>query len=133
MDAASAFSILPTTFPSSTHFRVAARYVPMTALAGDFYDFVVADDRQAGLLIADVSGHGVPAALIASMVKLAAASQRALADQPSRLFVGMNSALIGNSQNQLVRTAYVHLNPEAQQLCFTAVAHPPLRLLRNGG
>ncbi len=65
-------SILPAGFPNSANFRVAARYVPMTSVAGDFYDFIVADERQAGLLIADVSGHGVPAALIASMVKLAA-------------------------------------------------------------
>src|SRR5215471_11054327 len=69
-------SILPSEFPPSGKFRVAARYVPMTSVAGDFYDFVLADASRAGLLIADVSGHGVPAALIASMVKLAATSQR---------------------------------------------------------
>src|SRR5262249_22664525 len=67
-------SILPTSFPESEYFRVAARYVPMTSVAGDFYDFHVAQNGKAGLLIADVSGHGIPAALIASMVKLAATS-----------------------------------------------------------
>jgi sigma-B regulation protein RsbU (phosphoserine phosphatase) len=64
-------------------------------VAGDFYDFIVADDNRAGLLIADVSGHGVPAALIASMVKLAATSQRANAADPARLLAGMNAALCG--------------------------------------
>ena len=126
-------SILPTEFPKSVHFRVAARYVPMTSVAGDFYDFVVADEHQAGLLIADVSGHGVPAALIASMVKLAAASQRALADEPSRFLSGMNSALFGNTQNQFVTAAYVHLNAESQELRYSAAGHPPMLLLRNGG
>jgi sigma-B regulation protein RsbU (phosphoserine phosphatase) len=77
-------SILPAEFPRSTFFHVAARYVPMTSVAGDFYDYVVAENGQAGLLIADVSGHGVPAALIASMVKLAAASQRINASDPAR-------------------------------------------------
>ena len=75
-------SILPGEFPASAAFRVAARYVPMTSVAGDFYDFIVADEKQAGLLIADVSGHGVPAALIASMVKLAATAQRSNAGRP---------------------------------------------------
>jgi phosphoserine phosphatase RsbU/P len=126
-------SILPTEFPKSVHFRVAARNVPMTSVAGDFYDFVVADEHQAGLLIADVSGHGVPAALIASMVKLAAASQRALADEPSRFLSGMNSALFGNTQNQFVTGAYVHLNAESQELRYSAAGHPPMLLLRNGG
>jgi sigma-B regulation protein RsbU (phosphoserine phosphatase) len=60
------------------NFRVAARYMPVSSVAGDLYDYIIADDRQVGLLIADVSGRGVPAALIASMVKLAAASQRRL-------------------------------------------------------
>jgi len=125
-------SILPAEFPSSRNFRVAARYVPMTSVAGDFYDFIVADDRQAGLLIADVSGHGVPAALIASMVKLAATSQRAQAADPSGFLAGMNTALLGNTQNQFVTAAYVHLDSESQELRYSAAGHPPMLLLRQG-
>jgi sigma-B regulation protein RsbU (phosphoserine phosphatase) len=104
----------------------------MTSVAGDFYDYIVADDHQAGLLIADVSGHGVPAALIASMVKLAAASQRAFAADPSRFLSGMNSVLFGNTQNEFVTAAYVHLNSESRELRYSAAGHPPMLLLRNG-
>jgi len=125
-------SILPASFPDSANFRVAARYVPMTSVAGDFYDFIVADERQAGLLIADVSGHGVPAALIASMVKLAATSQRDHAADPSSLLAGMNAALFGNTQNQFVTAAYVHLDVESRELRYSAAGHPPMLLLRNG-
>jgi sigma-B regulation protein RsbU (phosphoserine phosphatase) len=125
-------SILPGKFPNSTNFRVAARYVPMTSVAGDLYDYIVAENHQVGLLIADVSGHGVPAALIASMVKLAAASQRAVAADPSQFLSGMNSALLGNTQNQFVTAAYVHLNSESEELRYSAAAHPPLLLVRNG-
>jgi len=125
-------SILPAEFPRSACFRVAARYVPMNSVAGDFYDFIVADDRQAGLLIADVSGHGVPAALIASMVKLAATSQRANAGDPARLLAGMNAALCGNTQEQFVTAAYVHLDAEAERLQYSAAGHPPMLLLRRG-
>jgi len=125
-------SILPAEFPVSRNFRVAARYVPMTSVAGDFYDFLVGSDTQAGLLIADVSGHGVPAALIASMVKLAATSQRSHADDPAQLLTGMNAALCGNTQNQFVTAAYVHLDSEAGELRYSAAGHPPMLLLRNG-
>lgn len=125
-------SILPGEFPPSENFRVAARYVPMTSVAGDFYDFVVADDKRAGLLIADVSGHGVPAALIASMVKLAATSQRAQASDPSGFLLGMNRALLGNTQNQFVTAAYVHLDSESHELRYSAAGHPPMLLLRQG-
>jgi sigma-B regulation protein RsbU (phosphoserine phosphatase) len=125
-------SILPGDFPSSTRFEVAARYIPMTSVAGDFYDYIVAEDDRAGLLIADVSGHGVPAALIASMVKLAATSQRQHADDPATLMLGMNSALHGNTQSQFVTAAYVYLDAKANELRYSAAGHPPMLLLREG-
>lgn len=125
-------SILPTQFPESAYFQVAARYVPMTSVAGDFYDFLLAQDGKAGLLIADVSGHGVPAALIASMVKIAANSQRDHADNPAQLLAEMNSTLCGNTQSQYVTTAYVHLDANAGELHYAAAAHPPMLLLRRG-
>jgi sigma-B regulation protein RsbU (phosphoserine phosphatase) len=125
-------SILPESFPQSADFRVAARYVPMTAVAGDLYDFLVADNRQAGLFIADVSGHGVPAAMIASMVKMAAISQRAHAAQPAQMLSGMNAALCGNTQGQFVTAAYVHLDARARELRYAAAGHPPMLMLRDG-
>jgi sigma-B regulation protein RsbU (phosphoserine phosphatase) len=125
-------SILPASFPTSKSFRVAARYHPMSSVAGDFYDFLRSDDDEAGLLIADVSGHGVPAALIASMVKLAAEARRDDADDPSRLLLGMNSILFGNTQSQFVTAAYVYLNASSQELRYSAAAHPPMLLLRDG-
>ena len=125
-------SILPAEFPQSVHFQIASRYLPMTSVAGDFYDYVVSDDHQVGLLIADVSGHGVPAALIASMVKLAASSQRSTADDPASFLKGMNAALCGNTQSQFVTAAYVHLNAQLEELRYSAAGHPPMLLLRNG-
>jgi len=125
-------SILPAAFPASGKFEVAARYIPMTSVAGDFYDYVVAEDKRAGLLIADVSGHGVPAALIASMVKLAATSQRSRADDPAAVLLGMNSALHGNTQNQFVTAAYVYLDADGKELRYSAAGHPPMLLLRDG-
>ncbi len=126
-------SILPVEFPASASFRVAARYVPMTSVAGDFYEFLLGNDKQAGLLIADVSGHGVPAALIASMVKMAATSQRALVAEPAKLLAGMNAALIGNTQQQFVTAAYVYLDAEAGELRYSAAGHPPMLLMRRSG
>jgi phosphoserine phosphatase RsbU/P len=108
--------ILPSAYPASDHFQVAARYVPMTSVAGDFYDFLSTDPNHAGLFIADVSGHGVPAALIASMVKLAASSQRANFSDPAALLDGMNAVLHGNTQSQFVTAAYVYLDATSRTL-----------------
>jgi sigma-B regulation protein RsbU (phosphoserine phosphatase) len=125
-------SILPTAFPASEHFTVAARYAPMTAVAGDFYEFLSTVGPRAGLFVADVSGHGVPAALIASMVKIAINSQRQHAPSPERLLAGVNEALCGSTQGQFVTAAYVYLDAERGELCYAAAGHPPMLLLRQG-
>jgi len=125
-------SILPAEFPPSPHFNVAVRYKPMTSVAGDFYDYVGTGNGAAGLLIADVSGHGVPAALIASMVKLAAASQREAAADPAKFLLGMNRVLHGNTQSQFVTAAYVYVDSTAGVLRYSAAGHPPMLLLHDG-
>ena len=125
-------SILPAGFPMSDHFTVAARYAPMTAVAGDFYEFLSSEGPRAGLFVADVSGHGVPAALIASMVKIATSSQRQHAARPERLLAGVNEALCGSTQGQFVTAAYVYLDAERGELCYAAAGHPPMLLLRDG-
>jgi sigma-B regulation protein RsbU (phosphoserine phosphatase) len=125
-------SILPVSFPELHSFRVAARYIPMSAVAGDFYDFFEIDSSAAGVLIADVSGHGVPAALIASMVKMAASSQHAHLRGPAELLTGINLALCGNTQNQFVTAAYVYLDARAREFRYAAAGHPAMLLLRKG-
>jgi sigma-B regulation protein RsbU (phosphoserine phosphatase) len=125
-------SLLPGTCPSTETFRIAARYVPMKSVAGDFYDVIAAGVGHVGLLIADVSGHGVPAALIASMVKMAAISQRDNAAHPAQLLSGMNRALCGNTQGQYVTAAYVFVDGEKRELRYAAAGHPSMLHLRNG-
>ena len=119
-------------FRMSAHFTVAARYAPMTAVAGDFYEFLSTEGPRAGLFVADVSGHGVPAALIASMVKIATSSQRQHAARPEQLLAGVNEALCGSTQGQFVTAAYVYLDAERGELCYAAAGHPPMLLLRDG-
>jgi sigma-B regulation protein RsbU (phosphoserine phosphatase) len=104
----------------------------MTSVAGDFYEFLQADDGGLGLLVADVSGHGVPAALIASMVKVAVQSQRHNQHDPAALLSAVNQALCGNAQNQFVTAAYVYLDAGSAELRYAAAGHPPMLLLRDG-
>jgi phosphoserine phosphatase RsbU/P len=125
-------SILPAAPPATKEFSVAARYRPMTSVAGDFYEFLDGGDGAVGLLIADVSGHGVPAALIASMVKVAIQAQQHHQDHPAGLLAGVNEALCGNAQNQFVTAGYVYLDPDRNEFRYAAAGHPPMLLLRDG-
>ncbi len=119
-------SILPEAMPELSGLQLAAQYVPMSEVAGDFYDFLVLDDRRVGLLIADVSGHGVPAALVASMMKVAIAAQNEHADDPAKVMTGLNTVLSGKLQGQFVTAAYLYLDLESGTGRYSAAGHPPL-------
>jgi sigma-B regulation protein RsbU (phosphoserine phosphatase) len=124
-------SILPADFPQSANFRVAAGYRPMTSVAGDMYAFLLASEREAGFLIADVSGHGVPAAMIASMVKMAADSRKAHAAHPATLLQEMNAALCGSTHGEMITAAYLYLDATSHEICYAAAGHPAMLLLRD--
>lgn len=119
-------SILPQTVPQIDGLDIAARYVPMTSVAGDFYDFIVVDNKHVGILVADVSGHGMPAALIASMLKIALAAQSAHAGDPARVLHGLNQALCGKFQHHYVTAAYMFVDMEKRTLSYAGAGHPPL-------
>ncbi|HXB53710.1 MAG TPA: PP2C family protein-serine/threonine phosphatase [Vicinamibacteria bacterium] len=119
-------SILPRSMPSVAGLTVATRYRPMTAVAGDFYDFLEMGDSRLGVLVADVSGHGVPAAMLASMVKVAVAAQKLQADDPAAVLTGMNETLEGQLGGQYVTAAYLFLDREAGVMRYSAAGHPPL-------
>jgi sigma-B regulation protein RsbU (phosphoserine phosphatase) len=120
------FSILPQAMPSVAGLTVAARYRPMTAVAGDFYDFLEIDEQRFGVLVADVAGHGVPAALIASMVKVTLAAQRERADRPAAVLAGMNEALCGRLADQYVTAAYLFIDTRLGLIRYAAAGHPPM-------
>ncbi len=119
-------SILPEGMPELQGLQVAAQYVPMSEVAGDFYEFLVVDGKRLGVLIADVSGHGVPAALVASMVKVAIAAQTEHADDPAKVMAGLNSVLSGKLQGQFVTAAYLFLDLQSRTGRYSAAGHPPL-------
>jgi serine phosphatase RsbU (regulator of sigma subunit) len=121
-------SILPSEIPKIEGLDIAARYVPMTSVAGDFYDFIVADEKHIGVLVADVSGHGMPAALIASMLKIALSAQVAHVADPAQVLLGLNQALCGKFQHHFVTAAYLYLDMQKQTLTYAGAGHPPLLL-----
>jgi sigma-B regulation protein RsbU (phosphoserine phosphatase) len=125
-------SILPRGVPNLSQVAMAAHYRPMTAVAGDFYDFLPMDAHRLGILVADVSGHGVPAALIASMVKVAISAQQQHADDPSAVLAGINQMLCGKLDGRCyVTAAYLFLDLGARYIRYGAAGHPPLLWLRQ--
>jgi serine phosphatase RsbU (regulator of sigma subunit) len=121
-------SILPREIPDLPGLEIVARYLPMSSVAGDFYDFLVVDDKHLGILIADVSGHGLPSALIASMLQSALAWQCPHASDPGQVLSGLNRSISGKFERHFVTAAYLFVDLENGTLKYSGAGHPPLLL-----
>jgi sigma-B regulation protein RsbU (phosphoserine phosphatase) len=126
------FSILPAAVPEVRGLQIAVAYRPMTAVAGDFYEFIPVEGERVGFLVADVTGHGVPAALIASMIKVAMQSAVTCTHEPREVLRCLNRVLYGLLGNQLVSAAYLWLDAGNRKALYSAAGHPPLLRWREG-
>ncbi len=125
-------SILPAKNPEVENLQVTAAYRPMTEVAGDFYEFVPIDQSRVGFLVADVSGHGVPAALIAGMIKVAMKSIVSCAENPAEVLRELNRILWGQLHDQFVTAAYLLMDTQNGKALYSAAGHPPLLRWREG-
>ena len=123
--------ILPSKTVDIQGISLAAHYVPMASVAGDFYDFIKMDDKRLGILVADVSGHGVPASLISSMVKIAFSSQLPHASNPARVLAGLNQILCGKLESDFVTAGYLFIDTDNNTATYAGAGHPPLLLWRE--
>jgi len=126
-------SILPRELPKVPGLDFAAGYFPCGEIGGDFYDFQVLDGRGLGLIVADVSGHGIPAALVASMVKIAFAAEAEGMAQPGHTLTRINQVLCGKFSGVFVTACCAFLDPTRGILRYACAGHPGPWLLRRVG
>jgi sigma-B regulation protein RsbU (phosphoserine phosphatase) len=126
-------AILPAAVPSLENIQVAVRYAPMTAVAGDLYGFPSVGPNCIGVLVADVIGHGVAAALVASMVKVAISTQRGLDGEPAKVITGLNTILCNEAGGQYATAVYLYLDAMNGIGRYSAAAHPASLLWRRSG
>lgn len=105
---------------------IAARYLPMVNIGGDFYDYKKIGKESIGLFIADVSGHGVSAALIASMVKMSFHSASARWQRPDMLLKKINEDLYAKANLIFITAAYLCINFKEKKCAIAQAGHPPL-------
>jgi phosphoserine phosphatase RsbU/P len=118
-------SILPRELPSANGVAVVARYLPLDAVAGDFYDVVSLGNGSVVVIVADVSGHGVPAALIASMVKVAFVAEANRSSAPGQILAAMNTTLCGLFDGAYVTAACLVVEHHERRLHYSLAGHPP--------
>jgi sigma-B regulation protein RsbU (phosphoserine phosphatase) len=128
-------SLLPTTLPDIPTLDLAADYQTSTRAGGDYYDFFELPDGKWGILIADVSGHGTPAAVIMAVTHSIAHMLTEPAMLPSVLMTFVNRHLTArytNGSGTFVTAFYGIYDPADRTLSYASAGHPPARLLRCG-
>jgi sigma-B regulation protein RsbU (phosphoserine phosphatase) len=125
--------MLPRGAPHVPGVELSAVYVPSFDLGGDFYDFISLPDENLGLVIADVSGKGVPASLVMASVR---AALRAQVDNLYYLYEVMQrlNLMLHRDANtaEFVTLFYGVLDTKIRRLTYCNAGHPPPLLLRDG-
>ena len=106
--------------------KIAVQYTPANALGGDVYDFRSLDGDKLGILVADISGHGVNAALLSGMVKTLAAPLTASTENPGDVLSGLDAAVEQYFPEGFFCTGFYAIVDESNgALVYAGVGHPP--------
>lgn len=123
-------SLLPAKLPTLPRLELAAFYQTSKNAGGDMYDFFELPDGRLGMLIADVSGHGTPAAVVMAILHAIAHTMPGGHDDPARLLSGINQSLASRYTGDggtFVTAFYGVFDPSSRRLAFASAGHnPPL-------
>jgi PAS domain S-box-containing protein len=123
--------LLPQEMPQNDQLRIVSKYAPMARIGGDFLDVVSMSGDAYGILVADVTGHGIHAALLAFMSAMAFKSADPRQDSTERVLRAVNRALYGKLHDAyFVAMFYAILDTKAQSLTYTQAGNPPALLVR---
>jgi len=124
-------SLLPEREAIVNRVAVSCRYTPCSALGGDLYDYAAAGADGIGLLIADVSGHGVSAAMLTGIVKSAFHASYVDGFEPSAVVQRVSMGLAAFSPERFVTLVAALISPDKRQLRYVNAGHPPIVLWRS--
>jgi sigma-B regulation protein RsbU (phosphoserine phosphatase) len=127
-------AILPSSFPNKPGCEGAACMIPATTMGGDFYDFIELPDGKIGLAMADVSGHGVPAAFFMAVARTNLRDLAALHPDPGECLARTNEELCAQNPMELfVSVFYSVLDPPTGLLRYANAGHNPPFVRRASG
>jgi len=127
-------ALLPAADPALEGYDIAGTNVPTWEIGGDYFDYLPQPDGRLGLAIADVSGKGVPAALIMATFRAALRAQR-VRDIPLDAIAGRLNRILLDSMDtsRFVTAFYGVLEPRTGAIGFANCGHNPPLLLRAAG
>lgn len=126
-------SLLPQELPNLAGFEMAANYETSQRAGGDYYDFFPLEDDGCGVIIADVSGHGTPAAVLMAVTHAIAHTRPGYPKPPGEMLAHLNTHLVRSytTSGAFVTAFYATFYPSTHQFVYSTAGHNPPRLLRG--
>ncbi len=125
-------NLMPQENPKMVGYQIAAKNIPSRMVGGDFYDFIPFDESHLGIVIADVSGKGIPGAILMASVR---ASLRAYLEEPhsvEAVITRLNNVLCRDTRSdQFVSLFYGMLDVEEEVFTYVNAGHNPPILFRD--
>ncbi|MDP3980197.1 MAG: SpoIIE family protein phosphatase, partial [Chlamydiota bacterium] len=125
---------LPSEFPEIAALDVSFKNITAEEVGGDYYDYYWLDDHHVGVVIADVSGKGVPGALVITMFRSLLKSHVKRTAKPAKVLMEVNNLLHSDIERDAFVTAiYGVMDIHQKKFVFTRAGHVPLIILRRDG
>lgn len=116
--------VLPEAPPDWPEVAWGVQYAPLDPLGGDLYGFARPDDDHLGVLIADASGHGVPAAMVAILARAAFSEAARTTTRPGEVLAAMNARLQDMTDERFVTAFYGVLDRRTRRFTYANAGHP---------
>ncbi len=127
-------SLLPEKTPENKNFNISCFFKPMEQVGGDYYDFVDLENNKKGIIVADVSGHGVSSAFITAMLKISFLNYAGRIRSPAKILEKLNRDYCSVIQTgDFVTAFYAVLDPNQSKITYCGAGHPRPLLFRKKG
>jgi sigma-B regulation protein RsbU (phosphoserine phosphatase) len=127
-------SLLPADTPGIAGYEIAGAYVPARLIGGDYFDYIPLARGRWGIVIADVSGKGIPAAMFMSVARTLMRVLARKDDGPGACLEALNDALCGETADAMFITIlYGVLDPSAHSFTYASAGHEAPMLVRAVG
>ena len=123
-------ALVPERVFAAPHIEIRSAYIPSEVLSGDFYDYFL-QDGLLYLFVADVSGHGLPAAILVSLLKSYIHTEASSHPSLATFMADLNDFLFSVSLPTQYATATFFRIDEHGRLAYSNAAHPPFLLHRR--
>ncbi|MEE9268857.1 MAG: SpoIIE family protein phosphatase [Candidatus Krumholzibacteria bacterium] len=127
-------SLLPRDYPAVSGYDIAPYYQAAKDVGGDYYDFVHVDEGALGVVVADVSGKGVPGSLVMTMIRTALRME-ARGNKNASDVMGRVNAFVTDDMKKgmFVTMFYVILDSKNRTISYASAGHNPMILYRGEG